>query len=1020
MKERRKGLLWEMALILLTVAACLYSTGAGNIFGAKVDWSSQHSVFPEYFRQQFYRTGQFFPEFALNIGGGQNIYNFSYYGLFSPVVLIGYLLPNVKMSDYMMVASIVCLAAAVIILYRWLKSREFTAAVSGMTALMFLFAGPMIYQSSHQIMFVNYMPFLCLTFCGIDRYFEQKKSGLLIGGTFLMIMTSFYFSIGGILALGLYGIYRYARTKERAEEMITVKGFLGDGLRFAGRILTAIMLAGVLLVPTAMALLGRSGSKGEKTDIWQLLTPQINLEKFLYGAYGPGLSCLMLIILLTGLFYKKAYEKILSLGCLVVLTVPFFSYLLNGALYIRPKSLIPFLPLLCYLTAKYLEKLKNQKIARIWMLLPCLAIIIYIYLKKDDVKSEVLWKLLLLDAVITLLICVAQAYSAWIRKYLTVAVLGPVILSLIVTGSYSWEKSGNLESRKAYEEDTSRSIGKAVDKAITSDSGFYRVEQVGNEDENAENLNRVWNSEQYITSLYSSSYNADYQNFRKNDFQVEQPYRNFLMQSVSQNPVFRQLMGVKYLISSQNIPGYEKKWMTGGGDVYCNENAAPIAYETDQTMSEAEYDRLDFPYNQLVFTRYAVTKDGTVSAGQVKEKLAEDIEKCDFRIPEKNNGISLVVPTENGYQVKMKKQQEFEVAVPEQEEKDGVLFVQFRIENKKPKEDIEISLEGERNKLSSIQHVYYNRNTVFTYAVGLEKGQKTVRLSLGKGEYTIKDMSAYNGVLNEDMNRAVSKMVDEALRYNQVESVLDAGEEEDIFSPEYFEKLSDVKMPATKLELLIKMIRKQIKEYSKINKIVAKTYQEMLEETIAIYHERRKHISAEEAGATQEQASEDIIKNATEQALQILRQMNESRESFRKIGLTFEEKAFYDILVSLRDQYNFEYGEDKEIGGMIVNDKCKILAKKVKEIIDTKSSFSDWLNNQNVRNQLKLDIKICLVKNGYPPQYSPEVFTKVMEQVENFEENSDMPMATTYTFPQSRTVSMVAEDIIPYGNKSEN
>lgn len=176
----------------------------------------------------------------------------------------------------------------------------------------------------------------------------------------------------------------------------------------------------------------------------------------------------------------------------------------------------------------------------------------------------------------------------------------------------------------------------------------------------------------------------------------------------------------------------------------------------------------------------------------------------------------------------------------------------------------------------------------------------------------------------------------------------------------------------------------------------------------------------EEAGATQEQASEDIIKNATEQALQILRQMNESRESFRKIGLTFEEKAFYDILVSLRDQYNFEYGKDKEIGGMIVNDKCKILAKKVKEIIDTKSSFSDWLNNQNVRNQLKLDIKICLVKNGYPPQYSPEVFTKVMEQVENFEENSDMPMATTYTFPQSRTVSMVAEDIIPYGNKSED
>lgn len=145
----------------------------------------------------------------------------------------------------------------------------------------------------------------------------------------------------------------------------------------------------------------------------------------------------------------------------------------------------------------------------------------------------------------------------------------------------------------------------------------------------------------------------------------------------------------------------------------------------------------------------------------------------------------------------------------------------------------------------------------------------------------------------------------------------------------------------------------------------------------------------EEAGATQELASEDIIKQATEQALKILKEMNESKESFRKMGLTFEEKSFYDILVALRDQYNFEYGEDKEVDGVIINDKCKTLAKKVKEIIDTKSSFADWLNNQNVRNDLKLEIKICLVKNGYPPQYSPEVFTKVMEQVENFGENSN-------------------------------
>jgi type I restriction enzyme R subunit len=251
----------------------------------------------------------------------------------------------------------------------------------------------------------------------------------------------------------------------------------------------------------------------------------------------------------------------------------------------------------------------------------------------------------------------------------------------------------------------------------------------------------------------------------------------------------------------------------------------------------------------------------------------------------------------------------------------------------------------------------------------------------------VRKMSGTSEVDAETMNRHVAKMVEEALKYNEVESVLEDGEQEDIFSPEYFEKLSDVKMPASKLEILVKLLRRQIKEYSNTNQMAAKKFQDMLEETIRQYHERRKHLPAEEAGEAQEHATEDIIRSATEQALRILRDMNADRESFRKIGLTFEEKAFYDILMALRDQYNFEYGTDKKVDGIIINDKCKSLAKKIKEIIDTKSSFADWLNNQNVRDQLKFDIKVCLIKNGYPPQYSPEVFRKVMEQVENFEEN---------------------------------
>jgi hypothetical protein len=80
-------------------------------------------------------------------------------------------------------------------------------------------------------------------------------------------------------------------------------------------------------------------------------------------------------------------------------------------------------------------------------------------------------------------------------------------------------------------------------------------------------------------------------------------------------------------------------------------------------------------------------------------------------------------------------------------------------------------------------------------------------------------------------------------------------------------------------------------------------------------------LSSKEATETQTEAVNSIIRNATKQALDILSKLGEDKDSFRKLGLTFEEKAFYDILMHLRDKYNFEYGKDKKVGSLIINDK---------------------------------------------------------------------------------------------------
>lgn len=207
----------------------------------------------------------------------------------------------------------------------------------------------------------------------------------------------------------------------------------------------------------------------------------------------------------------------------------------------------------------------------------------------------------------------------------------------------------------------------------------------------------------------------------------------------------------------------------------------------------------------------------------------------------------------------------------------------------------------------------------------------------------VRKMSGTSDIDADSMNRDVSKMIEEVLKYNEVESILENGEEE--------------------------------------------------------------------VGEIQELTSQDIITMPTKQALEILEKMKKSRESFRKLGLTFEEKAFYDILIAMRDKYNFDYGKDVVIEGVVINEKCKELSKKIKEEIDTKSSFADWLNNQNVRNELQLSIKICLAKNGYPPKYNDEVFNKVMEQVENFSEHS---LRNNKILKEKKEIREVAEDKLKY------
>lgn len=185
-------------------------------------------------------------------------------------------------------------------------------------------------------------------------------------------------------------------------------------------------------------------------------------------------------------------------------------------------------------------------------------------------------------------------------------------------------------------------------------------------------------------------------------------------------------------------------------------------------------------------------------------------------------------------------------------------------------------------------------------------------------------------------------------------------------------------MPNTKFQMLVKMLKKAIREYKQVNKVAAKRFEELLQATIDEYNTRDNFTFTNETATDAineiQRTVDEKVNSLSGKLVDIFNQLNVDKAKFKDLGISFEEKAFYDILVELRDKHGFEYADEK----------CVDLSRKVKELIDGTAIHADWLNNNNLKKTLAKELMMLLYHNGYPPQWSEEIFHKVLDQVENF------------------------------------
>ena len=209
----------------------------------------------------------------------------------------------------------------------------------------------------------------------------------------------------------------------------------------------------------------------------------------------------------------------------------------------------------------------------------------------------------------------------------------------------------------------------------------------------------------------------------------------------------------------------------------------------------------------------------------------------------------------------------------------------------------------------------------------------------------------------EDLDLAVRQIVSRAVASEGVMDIFAAAglDKPDIsvLSEEFLAEVQGMPQRNLAVELLQKLLRGELTARRRTNVVQARSFAEMLEQTLRRYQNR-----AIEAA----QVIEELI--------QLARDIREAASRGEKLGLTDDELAFYDAL------------ETNDSAVQVLGDETlRAIAQELVQTVRTNVTI-DWTLRENVRAQLRVLVRRILRKHGYPPDKQEKATLTVLEQAE--------------------------------------
>ena len=689
-------------LAILPIILILITMSQNQIFASQVDYLSQHLSVPEYLRTLFYDSGNLFPDYAPHLQGGTNIYSFSYYGLFRPDVLLSYALPMLSMKSILIVYSVFLIALGSNALFIWLHKKGFDYKLCLFAAIVYT-CSSVFFHSHRQIMFVNFLPFLILALLSIDYYFKTKKLTYFTICLVLIILHSYFFSIAAIIICIIYFALEANHTTQNKKMY----------LHLFASVAIAISICAILLLPTAQVILANKKSVAS-TSLTDFFIPNLSLQGLLYDPYGCGLLMISWASILLGLNHTKT--KKLSWILIACFTLPCITYLLNGALYIRYKILLVCLPLVLYqmcnvLTLRYKKQLPIAWYMYLGMCIPLLFVENKLFAAVDIVFTIII--LLLLTSPKKMIVLIPYCAIVFTQLHLT-------------------NPTSTYLDKTLYDNVHNKSKQQLITRNIKN-------ERLYDFSDNFQSSNFVPNTNIYKMSSYTSTNNSHYNTYLYDVMNAPISIANRTANLDNSHIFLQSMLGIKNIITTNKVPvGYTCSDKQGKYNYCRNEDVMPIAYATNQTINQQDFQKLSFPYTLDTIHNTAITQQtntqypSQIEAVQTSSKLIKESKNITYK------------KVANGYQINAKKKSKIQVDLQLEHPKQ-ITIVVFDVETIKNKQTSEtsISINGIKNKLSKGDAAYPNNNTNFVYVLSSQENSDILDITLDKGIYEIKNTKIY-------------------------------------------------------------------------------------------------------------------------------------------------------------------------------------------------------------------------------------------------------------------------------------